>query len=848
MKVILDGKVIEAERQQTILDVARENGIYIPSLCDHAELSPFTGCRLCLVEIDGRRGYAPSCGTQVEDGIEVKTDTPQLRKLRGQILELILSEHPNACLICSEKESCDDYKSTIRKVGEVTGCVLCSNNKRCELQDVVDALKIDKVSFPSVYRDIEVKKNDPFFDRNYNLCILCGRCVRVCHELRGASAISFVHRGSEEVIGTVLDKPLLETGCQFCGACVDVCPTGALTERALKYEPLADAQAQTVCPLCSMGCKLDVWLHKGRILSTSPSAEDVVNRGQGCLKGRFLVKDVVASEQRILKPMIKRKKEFEEVTWAEALDFVAGKLKMFKPKETAVVESAQASCEDSYLLRKFASDVLKTENISSKPILSAVTEFLAAAQKSNSTPKMNFNMRDIYQAETIFVMGSDIVISHPIIWLQVLKAVRNGARLIVASPTPYLLERYASHWIQVNPGTDSVLLGYLAKLLLKTQETQGILQSGEIEKYKNQLQKLSISELKNLTAVDKELLEEVVEVLADKAPAVFLAGGSIGSEGFAALWNLALLSQATVLPLSLENNQRGLCALDNGSPNKGKNIDQVVQSVLEHEIKALYIVGPVHLPKKGKLEFVVVQSPYMDENAAKADVVLPAATFAETEGTYVNVEGRVQKVQRVIELAEEAKPDWWILTELAKKMKAKGFNYKKSSDILKEIRKVNPLFANATDARLANGAEIILKEDQREELKLASVKFELKNVETSRKFPYVLITDYGLDYYRNLTLSQEVRGLGLIRDSRAVRINPVDAEKLGIIDGDPVQVVSENGKMVGAAKITDAVPLGILKVYYLLSENSAQSAASLLFPLSAEKDMKSVIPVKIKRG
>jgi len=848
MKVIIDGKVIEAARQQTILDIARENGIYIPSLCDHAELLPFTGCRLCLVEIKGRKGYAPSCATQVEEGIEVKTDTPRLRKLRQQILELILSEHPSACLICTEKDSCDEYKSTIRKVGEVTGCVLCSNNRQCELQDVVEALKIDKISFPAVYRDIEIKRNDPFFDRNYNLCILCGRCVRVCHELRGASAISFVHRGSEEVIGTAFDKPLLESGCQFCGACVDVCPTGALTEKSLKYEHLADSQTKTICTLCSMGCELDVQIYEGRILGTSPSAEGVVNRGQACLRGRFLIKEIVDSETRILRPMIKRKKEFEEVTWDEALDYVAEKLKKYKSNETAVVESAQVSCEDGYIVRKFASDVLKTKNISVKPVFSPVAEYQAAALKSHSSQQMNFNIGDIAEAETVFVVGSDIVVSHPIIWLDVLKAVRNGARLIVASPTSNNLERYASHWIRLKPGADSILLGYLAKILLKMQESQEIPQNDEVEKYRMQLGKLSISELKTFTAVDKELLEEVAEVLADKAPAVFLVGGGIGAEGFSALWNLSLLCQATLLPLSLEANQRGLLALENGSPKDGKNIVQVVRSVQEDGIKALYIVGPVHLPKKGKLEFVVVQSPYMDENAARADVVLPSATFAEADGTYVNVEGRIQKAHKIIELAEDVKPDWWILTELAQRMKAKSFSYKNPSDILKEIRKENPLFADATDARLVKGSDFFLKEQHQEEKKLAPVKFVLKKVETSRKFPFTLIVDYGLDYYRNLTLSQEVRGLGLIRNSRSVLLNPEDAKKLEIVDGDPVQVISENGKMDGAAKISASIPSGILKVYYLLSENSAQSAASLLFPLSADKDMNNVIPVKIKRG
>jgi formate dehydrogenase alpha subunit len=848
MKVIIDGNVIEAERQQTILEVARENGIYIPSLCDHTDLSPFTGCRLCLVEIKGRKGYVPSCGTQVEEGLEVKTDTPQLRKLRQHILELILSEHPSACLICAEKESCDEYKSTIRKVGEVTGCVLCSNNRRCELQDVVDALKIDRVSFPAIYRDIEIKRNDPFFDRNYNLCILCGRCVRVCHEIRGASAISFVNRGSEEVIGTALDRPLLESGCQFCGACVDVCPTGALTERSIRYERLPDAEAKTICPLCSMGCELDVWLYEGRILSTSPSAEGIVNRGQGCLKGRFLIKDVVASRRRILKPMIKRKKEFEEATWDEALDFIAGKLKKYKAKEMAVVESAQASCEDGWVIRKFASDVLKTKHINSKPIFSAVAEFESVVQKSYSTPNMNFNLRDIEQAETIFVVGSDIAVSHPILWLKILKGVKNGARLIVASPTLNLIERYASYWIQHKPGTDSVLFGYLARALFKIQESREIPQNESAQRYRKQVDKLPISELKSLTGVDKEMLEEVAEVLADEALTVFLVGGGIGEESFSALWNLALINQATLLPLSLEANQRGLQALDNGFPTKGKTIDQVVRSVLDDEVKAIYVIGPVHLPKKGKLEFIVVQSPYLDENAARADVVLPSTTFAETEGTYVNVEGRLQRAQKVVELIEEARPDWWILTELAKKMKAKGFSYKKSADILKEIRKENPLFAKATDARLAKGSEIFLQDTQPPKRNLVPVRFSSGNVETSRKFPFVLIADVGLDYYRNLTLSQEVRGLGLIRNSRSVRMNPEDAEKLGIVDGDPVQVISERGKMDGAAKIASAIPSGILKVDYLLSEVEAQSAASLLFPLSEDEHMKNVVPVRIKRG
>ena len=215
MKVIIDGKKIEVEEKRTILEVAREKGIFIPSLCDYPHLTPFGGCRLCIVEIKERKGYPPSCSTYIDDGMEIKTKTPRLQELRREILELILSEHPNACLICSEKENCDEYKSTIRKVGEVTGCVLCSNNGRCELQDVVETLKIDKVRFPSVYRNLEVKKGDPFFDRDYNLCILCGRCVRVCQEVRGASAVSFVYRGSRAVDNVLYQESSFNTCLPF---------------------------------------------------------------------------------------------------------------------------------------------------------------------------------------------------------------------------------------------------------------------------------------------------------------------------------------------------------------------------------------------------------------------------------------------------------------------------------------------------------------------------------------------------------------------------------------------------------------------------------------------------------
>jgi formate dehydrogenase (NADP+) alpha subunit len=430
MKLIIDGRAIALEGPTTLLEAARANGIDIPSLCDHPGLAPYAACRMCLVEVKGRKGYVPACSTASEEGMDVVTSTPDLQALRRGILELILAEHPHACLICSEKSSCDDFKSTIRKTGEVTGCVLCPANGRCGLQRVVEAMGLDRVPFPSHRRPGEVRRDDPFIDRDNSLCILCGRCVRVCQEVRGASVLAFVSRGSETVIGTALDRPLLDSGCQFCGACVDVCPTGSLMERAVRYGGPAESGAKAVCALCGQGCGLFIRSREGRVTGTSPDPDGPVNRGQACVKGRFLVGPALNHPRRLLKPLVRENGSLREAGWEEALSLAAKRLAAFAPGEVAVTASAQSSCEDLFVMHKFAAEVLRAPRVVGPWGDSAAESLRQLSRAAGRDLPLNFRMSDIDHAQTIVVVGEDLPITQPIVGLHVHGAVAKGAAVI----------------------------------------------------------------------------------------------------------------------------------------------------------------------------------------------------------------------------------------------------------------------------------------------------------------------------------------------------------------------------------------------------------------------------------
>jgi predicted molibdopterin-dependent oxidoreductase YjgC len=671
--------------------------------------------------------------------------------------------------MCAEKKSCEEYKSTIRKVGEVTGCVLCPENGQCRLQELADELKIEKVRYPASYRNLEVLREDPFFDRNYNLCILCARCVRVCAEVRGASAVTVVFRGPQAVVGTAMDQPLLDSGCQMCGACVDVCPTGALTERALKGAGLPDETRSTICPLCSVGCTLEAGLKQGKITASYPKEAQPVNDGQACVKGRFVLRDVVHSPKRSLRPMLRRHGELEAVTWDEALAAAAANLTADRLPGSRLVVSSQLSLEDLYIAQKFSREVFgaapRLVPAGRRPLLA----FRNVLRENGVSAPLNFELNSLSESGFFLAAGADPALSHPVLWVNVLKAVRKGAKLLILSSGESALDRWATLSLRLKPGTGPAVLGYLSRWLFNRGSKDRWASVPGYEGLKAALETTSLAGLLSAAGLTAEELQAAGRLLEESRACYFLLGSGFLADHddwriIRLAWNLARFLDARLIPLAVENNERGVAELwpaaAAGDPSSGL----IVQGINKGRTKSLYVAGPFSPQGEGRPDFLILQDCYRGAGSPPADVVLPAAAWAESEGTFINIEGRIQKFKPLVGPPGESKPDWWIFCRLAEKMGRPGFGFQSAAEIAEEISKELPALHEASPHHSRKGRPCYVRE---EKATPAGFIAPPEMTEPGRPGPSLPDADAPADvpdYYRGLDLCAEVRGLRRLRE------------------------------------------------------------------------------------
>jgi NADH dehydrogenase/NADH:ubiquinone oxidoreductase subunit G/NAD(P)H-flavin reductase len=358
LKLTIDGKQVTAKPGQTVLDVALDNNIHIPHLCNHPALPAFGACRMCVVEIEGMRGYPTSCTTPAQDGMVVNTNTEKINELRRNILALIVLEHPSACLVCARRELCEQYRPDAEKVGRTTGCHTCNNKEVCEVRQLSEDLGLTELPVPPSYHLRPIERCEPFIDRDLNLCILCGRCVRICKHLHGKAVIDFTNRSSKTQIGQAFGRGLLEAGCTFCGACVDVCPTGSLADRYAKWYGKSDSTTQSTCIFCGAACAINLGSKNGKVIT----AEAVNQNVPVCVLGRFAMPEFLNGTDRFRAPHIRFGDVLRESEWNDTLQSCRKKLEGHTGDKFAFVCDTTSTLEDRFIFKKFTNEVMKSEN------------------------------------------------------------------------------------------------------------------------------------------------------------------------------------------------------------------------------------------------------------------------------------------------------------------------------------------------------------------------------------------------------------------------------------------------------------------------------------------------------
>jgi formate dehydrogenase (NADP+) alpha subunit len=687
IQITIDNRKITVQPGTTILQTARDNDIFIPSLCALEHLPSYGACRLCVVEVDGLRGFPTSCTTPVEDGMVIRTDTAEVKSLRKEVLKLLLSEHPASCLFCNEEDECKEFQGTIRKVGVTTGCRYCPNDNRCDLQEITESVGLTDTSYPVYYRNFPVEKDDPFYDRDYNLCILCGRCIRVCNNVRMNGTLSFKQRGRLTTIGPAFDRTHIEAGCEFCGACVSACPTGTLSVKTSKWRGKPDAEVASFCNYCSIGCKLMLQVKNNEVIDALPDYDSSSDRGLVCVKGRFGLPEYVHSPLRYGTPKDLKPEGHDDISWEQAITAAADKLTGVAPEDVMVVVSSQLPNEDLFAAQQFARKVLGSENIVSSPVLELGADFLPFLDLALASESL-----DVFDtAQGILSIGFDASYGYSPIGVSVKKAAQTGAYLVTVASSETNLDLLSESAFQLEASRWADLLGMLAappakgnaeKLFPEFPKEWARDVRAASGVFSNSSSNVVVVGEGALSAPErKDILRSLLKMRDKQGWKVVVAHPYTNLSGM-----LAMGAFPGIYPGELIANGE--------APTMPDAKAGTLKVDLNKRKKVIYLIGETSVDLLPETDFLIYQNALPLNNGRQPDLILPAALFPETDGTFINGEGRVLSVKKAIEPFMQSKPDWWILQAIAEKIKKGLLKFKDVSSIQNEIKKSIKGFPN----------------------------------------------------------------------------------------------------------------------------------------------------------
>ncbi len=858
----IDGVSVSVPAGTSIMAAAMMAGTQIPKLCSTDSLEPFGSCRLCLVEIEGRRGTQASCTTMVEAGMTVRTQSDRLSRLRRGVMELYISDHPLDCLTCAA-------------------------NGDCELQDMAGRVGLREVRYGldgANHFNAPKDTSNPYFTYDPAKCIVCNRCVRACSEVQGSFALTISGRGFDSRISPG-GRNFLDSECVSCGACVQACPTATLIENTIIEKGQPDHSKITTCAYCGVGCSFKAEMQGDRLVRMVPYKNGHANEGHSCVKGRFAW-GYATHRDRILKPMIRARitDSWKEASWQEAIGYAASEFKRIQAHygrdSVGAITSSRCTNEEVFLVQKMVRAAFGNNNVDTcARVCHSPTGYGLKNTFGTSAGTQDF--KSIEHADVVLVIGANPTDAHPVFGSRMKKRLRQGAKLIIIDPLAIDLVKsphiQADYHLQLRPGTNVAVLNAIAHVIVTQSLTKDAFirercDLAEFEEWARFIAHPSHAPeaTEQFTGVPASQLRAAARLYATGGNGAIYYGLGVTehSQGSTAVIAIANLAMATgnigrpgvgVNPLRGQNNVQGSC--DMGSfphefsgyrhveDDSTRHVFEMIWGVtLDHEpglripnmldgavhgyFKGLYVQGEdiaqsdpnVQHVVAGlsAMECVVVQDLFLNETAKYAHIFLPGASFLEKEGTFTNAERRINRVRQVM-APLAGKSEWQVTQELSQAL-GYSMHYSHPCEIMDEIARLTPGFAGVSYAKLdemgsiqwpcndaaPTGTPLMhVERFVRGKGRFMLTEFVPTDERVGPRFPLLLTTGRTLSQY-NVGAQTRRTGNTVWHDQDVLEIHAHDAEERGILDEDLVALTSRSGHTALRARISDRVQPGVV--------------------------------------